>query len=643
MYGAVHHQGDLYDCTLATIPFLVRAAAHPSTPDRAIVLELLASYVNAPAPGREAREPTPSDPEDPLEKARVAVSAGRETYSTLLGDDEPAVRELAARLLLDGADEDPGVRPALEGRLAVERVVGIRAFLVWALGYLADRRDDPEWLDELARIARGDPAAEVRLTAWTERARRLPKAGIDVAEAVAILEAVYDEDAQAAPAPDGLTDTLVGHLRRMVSRETSGRRAPNARVLVHRLSAALDDRVSVRRDLLTRLLRHERWEPRLDAIGPASHLVTGWRADYADLAQALGEQLHPDVRGDLHDRAASLLRDMFQLARPAADDLVRSLETADRDAPPSPHLDRHPPWVIRYSQGEPACGPALVALARIGDERALPYLEWVLEQEDVAADVGYVVASLGEKATGLFPLVHRRLEDAPMPRRGFDRLRSGLVFALAEMGPRAVEAIDALVPHLPEHPKAIELIGRLGARGGAAVPALIPLLSGERPVALPAAEALWRIEGDVDRVLPVVDRFLGSDVEYDRNAALRTVAALGPSARRWFDRVRALLVAPDEYGWAPTLAALALWRIEPDVEEVAPVLRRVWSENASTRVEISAVLAEAPVLARELRLELEAELESKRRHNVRPGMSSSHLVRDDERLVERCATALAHA
>ncbi len=43
MYGAVHHQGDVYDSTLACIPFLFDVIGQAGLPDRGSVVELLAS------------------------------------------------------------------------------------------------------------------------------------------------------------------------------------------------------------------------------------------------------------------------------------------------------------------------------------------------------------------------------------------------------------------------------------------------------------------------------------------------------------------------------------------------------------------------------------------------------------------------
>lgn len=43
LYGTVHHQGDVYLCTTASLPFLFELAADAATPDRAAIVELLVS------------------------------------------------------------------------------------------------------------------------------------------------------------------------------------------------------------------------------------------------------------------------------------------------------------------------------------------------------------------------------------------------------------------------------------------------------------------------------------------------------------------------------------------------------------------------------------------------------------------------
>src|SRR5215469_3298888 len=50
LYGAVHHQGDIYECTIACLPFLLEAVGNPNVPDRGEILELLASIGGADTP-----------------------------------------------------------------------------------------------------------------------------------------------------------------------------------------------------------------------------------------------------------------------------------------------------------------------------------------------------------------------------------------------------------------------------------------------------------------------------------------------------------------------------------------------------------------------------------------------------------------
>src|SRR5262245_32636478 len=42
-YGAVHHQGDVNQCTTATVPLLFELACDPAAPDRAEIIRLLVS------------------------------------------------------------------------------------------------------------------------------------------------------------------------------------------------------------------------------------------------------------------------------------------------------------------------------------------------------------------------------------------------------------------------------------------------------------------------------------------------------------------------------------------------------------------------------------------------------------------------
>ncbi|SFJ84021.1 hypothetical protein [Amycolatopsis sacchari] len=94
MYGAVHHQGDVYACTLAAIPFLLRIAAAPGLPGRADVLRLVASIGSA------------EQPEQPVDRrgmrhaeAAEAVAEACPALLRLLADPEPEVRTAVSEVL----------------------------------------------------------------------------------------------------------------------------------------------------------------------------------------------------------------------------------------------------------------------------------------------------------------------------------------------------------------------------------------------------------------------------------------------------------------------------------------------------------------------------------------------------------------
>ncbi|WP_435157883.1 hypothetical protein [Amycolatopsis sacchari] len=86
MYGAVHHQGDVYDCTVAAIPFLLRIAAGPDLPGRVEVLRLVASLGDVDRSDQPVYRGTMLDGQ-----AAAAVAQGCPTLLPLLADLDPEV------------------------------------------------------------------------------------------------------------------------------------------------------------------------------------------------------------------------------------------------------------------------------------------------------------------------------------------------------------------------------------------------------------------------------------------------------------------------------------------------------------------------------------------------------------------------
>ncbi|NEC24308.1 PBS lyase, partial [Streptomyces parvus] len=141
MYGAVHHQGDVYACTLACIPFLFELVVDPGVQDRGGVVELLTSIG-----GFDLDEDDEAEiDEDEIEgaanyaMAAAAVTAGAGVFFELIADEDPGVR-LAAPLALATLHRHPvRVLALLRERLPVEPDEEVRLALVEAAGRVALR------------------------------------------------------------------------------------------------------------------------------------------------------------------------------------------------------------------------------------------------------------------------------------------------------------------------------------------------------------------------------------------------------------------------------------------------------------------------------------------------------------------------
>jgi hypothetical protein len=386
LYGAVHHQGDIYDCTIACVPFLLQAVADAHVPDRDGILGLLASIGGAGFDDEHDR-----DEDDGVEdgsawrwNARVAhqaVLVGWPTFLGLLADPDPKVRREAPRALLACGEQAAAMLPALRGRLDVEPDPRTRIALVEAIGALAarpatgradgiDRAAVGSWLANVA----ADPADPIlRIAALTQLARcapELPPTGL-VPAVLAAIRQVYGDDptppgTAAAGVATGLGGqasgtsptprTLIGALRELRERNDTGRRAPMVGELLPGVHRALGDRVPERIKLLVALLQAPDWEQRVDAVRSAAVLIKGWRGSYGALVALIGEQL-ADPEPRLPTAAATALEDLDELAAPAADALARCLNASPRAAGPSRRSGLPPAWVTLYEQDLPWTGP----------------------------------------------------------------------------------------------------------------------------------------------------------------------------------------------------------------------------------------------------------------------------------------------
>ncbi|MDX3067231.1 PBS lyase [Streptomyces clavifer] len=652
MYGAVHHQGDVYACTLACIPFLFELVVDPGIQDRGSVVELLTSIG-----GIDLDEDDEDDlDEDEIEgaanyaMAAAAVTAGAGVFFELIADEDPGVR-LAAPLALATLHSHPvRVLALLRERLPVEADDEVRLALVEAAGRVALRHRPlaGQAADWLGRLAAEAYAPGLRLAALAQLARCTPDSlPGDVVRVVAgLLRELRSGPARPEPQPIEASGpdaqvtertaapTLVGQLRALSAEETAGRSTPWAADLLRTLHVGLDDRVDDRTELLMDQLRSpDPWQ-RIDAVRMSGGLIRAWRGSYEGLVRLVGVQL-TDPEPKLAEAASHVLEELFGLAAPAADALAERV-AADPGG-----------WVREWASGPPGLGSSVKALARLGDARVLPALAAALERPEVPHDVGFTIGYLGGTAAPLAGALRRRLGEVGLDEGAYDRASPLLAGLTALRAGEAAPEVLRVLRGAPEYrgewlrSAALRALGSFGTAAGCAVPELRALI--RRPgtaAATEAAEALWAIDGDAEAVLPVLIEGLRAEQVHDSRAAASALGGLGERAAVAAPRLRALL-AHDEL-WLRVDAAIALWEVTGQTGGTVPVLLAAWEKNRHVRVRVAECLARmgAAGAGAEATQVLRAELLAVRRHNAMDGGYGSHDTYEDENLLALCRRAL---
>ncbi len=145
MYDAVHHEGIVYDATLACVPFLFTLAGCEQVADRGGLVELLISIGRGHGPeegagdGSEAGADvghghTVADAGHSRASADAAVRARAEEFAGLLGDRDAGVRRAAAEALVRFLDQPARVLGLLRQRITVERDDRVLLALTESLG-----------------------------------------------------------------------------------------------------------------------------------------------------------------------------------------------------------------------------------------------------------------------------------------------------------------------------------------------------------------------------------------------------------------------------------------------------------------------------------------------------------------------------
>ncbi|MFI9757184.1 HEAT repeat domain-containing protein [Streptomyces sp. NPDC051963] len=623
MYGAVHHQGDVYDSTLACVPFLFALVGREEVPDRAGIVELLVSIGG----GDDGAETLSGA----YAMARTAVRAGAQVFVRLAGDPDAGVRRAAAGAVVRFLDEPATVLGLLRERLMVERDDAVLLALTEGLGLFVRRHPGraAAALDLLTAQSAPPYGPGLRIAALGQLAGcapdRLPD---DLVGTVVRLLRDRSERRPTRPCdrdrPE--TDTLVGRLRRLRPSDEEGSQ------LLRTLHTALDDRVDDRIGLLCGQLTSPDPVDRCNAVWMSTGLFREWRADHTEPVALIGAQLGED-EDRLRDAAVTVLADLFELAAPAADPLD-TLVTSRPDL-----------WVRQWTRGTPTLGGPLKALARTGDPRAVPVLAEVLAGPVVPGDLGQVIRHLGRAAAPLAPAFRHRLARIPLDSPDVHERALTVLPALEALHDReCVPGVLRLLLGIPEEARlrdavvanAVRTLGAIGSSAHEAVPALRGLLECDSAIA--AADALWSVEGDAEAVLPVLLRELTGGTPHRRRAAADVLARLGPAARPALPGLRPLTESGTV--WERTSAACAVWRITGAPDTVLAVLRSAWAENPHTRATIAGCIAAMGPKGTPLHDLPRAELASARRHRTSSGGFGSHDVFADEQLLRVCREAL---
>ncbi|MGW3988825.1 HEAT repeat domain-containing protein [Streptomyces sp. NPDC004830] len=637
MYGAVHRRGDVYDATLACVPFLLSLAVREEVPDRAEVLELLVSIGDLGGDGDALAA-----------RARAALRARAEVFVRLAGDADSGVRRVVPGALVRFLDGPGRVLSLLRERTLVERDDRVLTALAEALGLFVRRhghaaarssrrhrlRLGPDHGAEAVRLLQalsGPPyGPSLRLAALGQLAGcapgRLP--GDVVPVAVGLLrERSGRRTAQGHACGDPGPETLAGRLRRLRPSDEEGSR------LLRALHSGLGSRVADRAELLCGQLSSPDPLDRCNGVWMAAGFVREWRDGHERPVALVGAQLG-DHEDRLHDAAVTVLAELHALAAPAAGPL-HALVTS------------RPEFRIRHGErGGPALGGALKALARAGDARATPVLAEVLAGPVVPHDLGRVIPHLGPAAAPLAPALRRRLARVPPDSPCTHEQAVPLLAALGSLGDvSSLPWVLRLLRGMPERARgreavvhaAVDALGAFGGEAREAVPDLRALLVTGCAVA--AAEALWSVTGDADAVVPALLREVAAPGRDRRRRAAAVLARLGPAARPALPELRRLAGSGDPLERAT--AACAVWRTTGEADRVLPVLRACWTDHPHTRVVIAGCAAALGQEGAPLHGLLREELASPRRH--RTDLAGGRALHEDLVLLRLCGEALGAA
>lgn len=546
---AVHHEGDIYECTAKAVPFLIEAAGTPGLKGRPRVLRLLAGIGESARAGRR---------DEWHDRAGRAVQDAYPLYERLaLDDPRPKLRRAAIAAMAACPDHAEHAADVLMGRFPAEPSPAVQAEMVAAVGTLAARAGQ----DWFAGIARDHPHPEVRLAALAEWLRRTGD-GIDGADPVPmLLDLLHAGDGD-----------------------------------LHSIGSALGDRVQIRVRLLARAARGASAEWLNNARWATGGMAQSWRGDYTELAEAFAE--HLDADKERRRIAIYALTGLGPLTAPVADAMLAQVDRALAAGRPA-----YDPGQGGYWLPDGATYALVSLLAEAGDARILPAVEQVLAGDRLPPYPGNLVSGLGPAAEPMAVDAARRCLAAGDTER-FHSLAYRRPALAPEALPILLAALDVAEPEAAD----VRSIASLGTAAAGAAPLLRNLLEAEdSSLARAAADALHAIGVDFDELLPTYRRLMADP--WDRSLAVRSLAVIGPPAAPLAGLVREATATPAEGRWA----AISLWRITGDADAALPAMLDGWQRERQAHTELAGCLAELGPRAAAAGPLLRAELADPRR------------------------------
>lgn len=601
-YGAVHHQGDVYPCTAASLPFLFELAADGATPDRAAVVALLVSI------GQESLERGFEDDGTEIEyyppsgyvRAITFLRERGGEFAELARDSDPDVRLAAIGglgLFLDDADRAATV---LRELLAAEQGIAARLQVVQAAAALALRlpaasHQVMDWLGGLA----ADPAQGpvTRLAALVQRARCAPdEIGEDVVPAAVVL---LRETARTLPvrpiAPDpshpAATDTVAPQVvAAFADLDRHTRVYAPTTALLRTLHEALGARLPERTAVLAEQLSSPDPGARLDAVRMSGELMRTWRGDHTRLLLLVAHQL-TTADEEVAAEAAAVLEACHPIAAPAQEALAAHIDA--QRAAHGPNVWAAPQAPLRRSHQE-----AVRALARLGDTRALPSLLAALDSDVDAWRAIQVAGHLPQAADQLVPRLCKHLRGIDLSQQWTEMSVNAILAALTALGdpaavPLVVDTLGAAVRH-EQHGVTRSALKALGAFGPAAAGArdvIRSLTTATDALVQPAAvTALWAVGADLTEVMPLLLGLLDDPITFRISDAADVLGEIGPPASVALPRLRNLLT--HDYEWVRVHCAAALWEIGGETESTAVLdaLLQAMTKNPATANHVVACL-----------------------------------------------------